>query len=162
MILMFYPFIKDAKTSQKYAHGGALTTTLLTVFIYLVSLIFYSQKQLAMTIWPTLTLTSIVELPFIQRFEYIEISWWAIFIIPNMTIYLWAASRGIKRIFNVQQKYPLWAMSIIILLTNIFVFDEDSLYILNKIINPYAVLFLGLYLPLLLVIIYIKKRRKSL
>ena len=162
MILMFYPFIKDAKTSQKYAHGGALSTTLLTVFIYLVSLIFYSQKQLEMTIWPTLTLTSIVELPFIQRFEYIEISWWALFIIPNMTIYLWAASRGIKRIFNVQQKYPLWAMSIIILLTNIFVFDQDSLYILNKIINPYAVLFLGLYLPLLLAIIYIKKRRKRL
>ncbi|AMM92992.1 hypothetical protein UP17_11060 [Peribacillus simplex] len=162
MILMFYPFIKDAKTSQKYAHGGAIVTTLLTVLIYLVSLIFYSQKQLELTIWPTLTMTSIVELPFIQRFEYIEISWWAIFIIPNMTIYLWAASRGIKRIFNVQQKYPLWAMSIIILLTNIFVFDEDSLYILNKIINPYAVLFLGLYLPLLLVIIYIKKRRKSL
>ncbi|MDW7617449.1 GerAB/ArcD/ProY family transporter [Peribacillus simplex] len=162
MILMFYPFIKDAKTSQKYAHGGALATTLLTVFIYLVSLIFYSQKQLELTIWPTLTMTSIVELPFIQRFEYIEISWWAIFVIPNMTICLWAASRGVKRIFNVQQKYPLWAMSIIILITNIFVFDQDSLYILNKIINPYAVLFLTLYLPLLLVIIYIKKRRKRL
>ncbi len=68
MILMYYPFIKDAKTSQKYAHGGALTTTLMTVFVYLVSLVFYSQKQLELTIWPTLSLTSIVELPFIQRF----------------------------------------------------------------------------------------------
>ncbi|MFJ7509434.1 GerAB/ArcD/ProY family transporter [Peribacillus simplex] len=161
MILMFYPFIKDAKTSQKYAHGGALTTTLITVFVYLVSLVFYSQKQLELTIWPTLSLTSIVELPFIQRFEYIDVSWWAIVIIPNMTIALWAASRGFKRIFNVQQKYPLWGMSIIILLTNIFVFDVDSLYILNKIINPYGVLFLVVYLPLLLVIIYIKKMRKQ-
>ncbi|WP_373458981.1 GerAB/ArcD/ProY family transporter [Peribacillus sp. V2I11] len=60
---MFYPFIKDAKTSQKYAHGGALTTTLITIFVYLVSLVFYSQKQLEMTVWPTLTMTSIVELP---------------------------------------------------------------------------------------------------
>ncbi|MGG4264951.1 GerAB/ArcD/ProY family transporter [Peribacillus simplex] len=162
MILMFYPFIKDAKTSQKYAHGGALTTTLLTLFIYLVSLIFYSQKQLELTIWPTLTMTSIVELPFIQRFEYIEISSWAIFVIPNMTICLWSASRGVKRLFNIQQKYPLWAMSIIILLTNIFFSDEDSLNILNKIINTYAVPFLTLYLPLLLAIIYIKKRRKRL
>ncbi|MFD6443229.1 GerAB/ArcD/ProY family transporter, partial [Peribacillus sp. NPDC060186] len=59
MILMFYPFIKDAKTSHKYAHGGALTTTLLTVFIYLVTLVFYSQKQLFLTIWPTLTMTSV-------------------------------------------------------------------------------------------------------
>ena len=120
MILMFYPFIKNAETSQKYAHGGALTTTLLTVLIYLVSMVFYSQKQLDLTIWPTLTLTSIIELPFIQRFEYIDVSWWAIIIIPNMIIPLWAASRGFKRLFNVQQKYPLWGMSIIILLTNIF------------------------------------------
>ncbi|WHY59076.1 GerAB/ArcD/ProY family transporter [Peribacillus simplex] len=160
MILMFYPFIKDAKTSQKYAHGGALTTTLIALFVYFVSLIFYSQKQLQLTIWPTLSLTSIVELPFIQRFEYIDVSWWAIVIIPNMTISLWAASRGFKRLFNVQQKYPLWGMSIIILFINIFVFDVDSLYILNKIINPYGVLFLVLYLPLLLVIIYLKKMRE--
>jgi hypothetical protein len=79
-----------------------------------------------------------------------------------MTIPLWAASRGFKRLFNVQQKYPLWVMSIIILLTNIFVFDVDSLYILRKIINPYGALFVALYLPLLLVVIYIKKMRKRL
>ncbi len=53
-------------------------------------------------------------------------------------------------------------MSIIILLTNIFIFDIDSLYILNKIIDPYGVLFLVLYLPFLLVIIYIKKMRKRI
>ena len=162
MIVMYYPFIKDAKSSQKYAHGGALTTTLITLFVYLVSLVFYSQKQLQLTIWPTLTLTSIVELPFIQRFEYIDVSWWAIVIIPNMTIALWAASRGFKRLFSVQQKYPLWGMSIIILLTNIFVFNIDSLYILRKIVNPYGALFIALYLPLLLVVIYIKKMRKRL
>lgn len=162
MIVMYYPFIKNAKTSQKYAHWGALTTTLITVFVYLVSLVFYSQKQLELTIWPTLSMTSVVELPFIQRFEYIDVSWWAIIIIPNMTIALWSASRGFKRLFNVQQKYPLWGMSIIILLTNIFIFDIDSLYILNKIIDPYGVLFIALYLPLLLAIIYIKKMRKRI
>ncbi|MED3786842.1 hypothetical protein P4576_06185 [Peribacillus frigoritolerans] len=79
-----------------------------------------------------------------------------------MTIAFWSASRGFKRLFNVQQKYPLWGMSIIILLTNVFIFDIDSLYILNKIIDPYGVLFIALYLPLLLVIIYIKKLRKRI
>ncbi|MBR8646253.1 GerAB/ArcD/ProY family transporter [[Brevibacterium] frigoritolerans] len=64
--------------------------------------------------------------PLSKGFEYIDVSWWAIVIIPNMTISLWAASRGFKRLFSVQQKYPLWGMSIIILLTNIFVFDVDS------------------------------------
>ena len=162
MILMFYPFIKNAETSKKYAHGGALAATLLLLFIYFVSTVFYSQKQLILTLWPTLTLSSVIELPFIQRFEYIMVSWWALVIIPNMFIPLWAASRGAKRLFNVQQKYPLWVMSIFILLVNIFFFDVDSLYVLNKIINPYSVCFLVLYLPLLLVFISIKKWRKRL
>ncbi|MEC0343733.1 GerAB/ArcD/ProY family transporter [Peribacillus frigoritolerans] len=162
MILMFYPFIKNAETSKKYAHRGALLTTLLTLIMYFASIVFYSQKQLVITIWPTLTMTSIIELPFIQRFEYIMVSWWVIVIIPNMVIPLWAASRGIKRLFNVEQKYPLWVMSIIILLINIFFFDRDALYILNKIINPYTMCFIVLYLPLLLFFIKIKKWRKRL
>ncbi|MEC0275406.1 GerAB/ArcD/ProY family transporter [Peribacillus frigoritolerans] len=162
MILMFYPFIKNAETSKKYAHGGALLTTLLTLLMYLASMAFYSQKHLTITIWPTLTMTSVIELPFIQRFEYIMVSWWLIVIIPNMVIPLWAASRGIKRLFNVEQKYPLWVMSIIILLINIFFFDREALYILNKIINPYSMCFIVLYLPLLLVFIKIKKWRKRL
>ncbi|WP_375540556.1 GerAB/ArcD/ProY family transporter [Peribacillus simplex] len=162
MILMFYPFIKNAKKSQKYAHGGVIATTLLTLLLYFVSIVFYSQKQLALTLWPTLTMTSIIELPFIQRFEYITVSWWTIVIIPNMVIPLWAASRGVKRLFNVQQKYPLWVMSIIILLVNIFFFDADSLFVLNKMINPYCVCFIVLYLPLLLTLISIKKWRKRL
>ncbi|MEY8752993.1 GerAB/ArcD/ProY family transporter [Peribacillus frigoritolerans] len=162
MILMYYPFIKNAETSQKYAHGGVVLTTLLSLLLYFVSIVFYSQKHLTLTLWPTLTLTSIIELPFIQRFEYITVSWWTIVIIPNMVIPLWAASRGVKRLFNVQQKYPLWGMSIIILLVNIFFYDIDSLYILNKIINPYSVCFIVIYLPLLFVFICIKKSRNRL
>ncbi|PJN90718.1 GerAB/ArcD/ProY family transporter [Bacillus sp. mrc49] len=160
MLLMYYPFIKKAETSQKFAHGGALTTTLLALTVYFVSIAFYPLKLLTLTLWPTLTLTSIIELPFIQRFEYITISWWAIIIIPNMVIPLWAASRGIKRLFNVQQKYPLWIMSIIIILINIFYYDIELLYVLNKIINPYSVGFIVLYIPLLFVLLKTKKLLK--
>ncbi|MGE6375828.1 GerAB/ArcD/ProY family transporter [Peribacillus muralis] len=160
MLLMYYPFIKKAETSQKFAHGGVLTTTLLALIDYFVSIAFYPLKLLTLTLWPTLTMTSIIELPFIQRFEYITISWWAIIIIPNMVIPLWAASRGIKRVFNIQQKYPLWIMSIIIILVNIFYYDIDILYVTNKIINPYSVSFIVLYLPILLVLIKTKKKWK--
>ncbi len=160
MILMYYPFIKRAETSQKFAHGGALLSTLLSLLIYMVSIVFYSEKQLVLTLWPTLTITSIIEFPFIQRFEYIIISWWTIIIIPNMVIPLWSASRGLRRILNIQQKYPLWVMFFLILLVNIFVFDIDSLYFLNKIINPYCISFLISYLPLLYICLKIKKSKK--
>ncbi|MCK1982244.1 MULTISPECIES: GerAB/ArcD/ProY family transporter [Peribacillus] len=158
MILIYYPFIQDAKKSQKYAHGGTLMTTLLLLLLYFVAVVYYSKNQLELTIWPTLTMSSIIELPFIQRFEYILVSWWAIVIIPNMVIPLWAASRGFRRLFNVQQKYPLRVMSIIILLVNIFFLDVDIIYILGKVINPYSVGFFIIYLPSLLLFVKIKKR----
>lgn len=107
MILMYYPFIKNAETSQKYAHGGVVLTTLLSLLLYFVSIVFYSQKQLTLTLWPTLTLTSIIELPFIQRFEYITVSWWTIIIIPNMVIPLWAASRGGQALIQCPAKISL-------------------------------------------------------
>ncbi|MES1042806.1 GerAB/ArcD/ProY family transporter [Peribacillus simplex] len=162
MVLMYYPFIKNAEKSVKHAHGGTIATTLLLLLLYFISIVFYSQRQLEITIWPTLTLTSVIELAFIQRFEYIVVSWWAIIIIVNMVLPLWAASRGFKRLFNVQQKNSFFGMAIIILLVQIFVFDVDALHYLNKVINSYWVSFFVIYLPILLLMVKIKKVKKSL
>ncbi|MGE6720726.1 GerAB/ArcD/ProY family transporter [Peribacillus frigoritolerans] len=53
-------FIQSGEKSQKYAQGGALATTLLMLLLYFGSVVFYSEKQLALTLWPTLTLTLVV------------------------------------------------------------------------------------------------------
>ncbi|MGR5997516.1 GerAB/ArcD/ProY family transporter [Bacillus cereus] len=39
----------------------------------------------------------IIQFPFIERFEYIIVSVWAFFILPNVSFTLWGVSRGIKR-----------------------------------------------------------------
>ncbi|WP_199880549.1 GerAB/ArcD/ProY family transporter [Bacillus massiliglaciei] len=158
-LLVFYPFLQHPETSQKSAHLGALTTTLLAMTIYLVSIIYYSPKELVEVIWPTLSLSSIIELPFIQRFEYIQISWWALVIIPNMTIPLWAASRIVKKVFSVKQIYPLLAMFVLILLSQIFVLDKDMFVIYEKAVNQFGPALLFMYLPVLLGIVYWKKKR---
>ncbi|MFB8734824.1 GerAB/ArcD/ProY family transporter [Bacillus sp. SL00103] len=65
---------------------GAIFTTCLNLLTFLVSIAYYSSAQLKLTKWPTLTLTSIVKAPFIQRFEFIEVSLWLFLIVPNMAI----------------------------------------------------------------------------
>ncbi|MDQ7861712.1 GerAB/ArcD/ProY family transporter [Peribacillus frigoritolerans] len=61
-----------------------------TMVIYiasiLVSLAYYHQDQLKDVIWATLTLWKIVDLPFIERFEYIGISVWLFMVLPNVCL----------------------------------------------------------------------------
>ncbi|MBR8644781.1 GerAB/ArcD/ProY family transporter [[Brevibacterium] frigoritolerans] len=157
MILMYYPFIKNAERSQKYAHGGVVLTTLLSLLLYFVSIVFYSQKQLTLTLWPTLTLTSIIELPLIQRFEYITVSWWTIIIIPIWS-FLYGLPAGGQALIQCPAKVSLMGNVHNHTTCEYTFYDIDSLYILNKIINPYIVCFIVIYLPLLFVFISIKNR----
>ncbi|PCK21245.1 amino acid transporter [Bacillus pumilus] len=131
-LLVYYPFIKHAKTSQTFAHMGALFTTCLNLLVFLVSIAYYSSAQLKLTKWPTLTLTSIVKLPFIQRFEFIEVSLWLLLIVPNIAIPLWAASRMAKQVFQTSQRMTLIVLSILILVMFSFFIGATSFEAFNK------------------------------
>ncbi|MCC9087392.1 GerAB/ArcD/ProY family transporter [Bacillus sp. A015] len=131
-LLVYYPFIKNAKTSQKFAHLGALLTTSLNLLVFLVSIAYYSSAQLELTKWPTLTLTSIVKLPFIQRFEFIEVSLWLLLVIPNIAIPLWAASRMAKQVFHTSQRITLIVLSVLILVMFSFFVGATSFESFNK------------------------------
>ncbi|MED2022044.1 GerAB/ArcD/ProY family transporter, partial [Bacillus thuringiensis] len=45
-LLIYYPFIKNARTSQRYAHYGNLVTTVIYTYLMILSLTFFSEKQL--------------------------------------------------------------------------------------------------------------------
>ncbi|KMY55181.1 hypothetical protein AC623_15655 [Bacillus sp. FJAT-27231] len=104
VILFCYPFIKQGQRSHKWAQFGTAFTT----FVYLVStmvpIVYFSQGQLEKTIWPTLTLWKIVDFPFLERFEYAGISIWLFVMLPNLCMYLWAATRALKQVFSIQQR----------------------------------------------------------
>lgn len=57
-----------------------------------------------------------MKLPFIQRFEFIEVSLWLFLIVPNMAIPLWAASRMAKQVFHTSQRITFIGLSILILI----------------------------------------------
>ncbi|WP_042347962.1 GerAB/ArcD/ProY family transporter [Bacillus massiliigorillae] len=157
-LIVFYPFIKNAKSSQKYAQIGVLCTTVLLIFVYMVTLSFYSLQQLLLHIWPTLSLAAIVEFSFLQRFEIIIVSWWVFVIIPNLVLTLWSASRIVKRAANIQQKYPLLVMmALLFFILIIFNYYDITSHIV-KWITPVGSIIIYFYLPILLVIIWIKHK----
>ncbi|XXM70433.1 GerAB/ArcD/ProY family transporter [Lysinibacillus sphaericus] len=160
-ILLLYPFIKDAKKSQKYAHWGLFTTTTVYVFIALISFAFFSEKQLAKTVWATLSMWKIVEMPFVERFEYIGIANWCLIILPNVCIALWCGSRIMKRTMPINQRHSLWVLSAIVLGVLTFLTNRKQVNFLNTFSGEVGFYINYGYIPLLLVLVIIMKKVKK-
>ncbi|EJQ39831.1 GerAB/ArcD/ProY family transporter [Bacillus sp. SIMBA_074] len=161
MLLMYYPFIKNARTSQRYAHYGNLVTTVTYTYLMILSLTFFSEKQLSSAIWAYLSMTKIIQLPFIERFEYIIISVWAFFILPNISMTLWGVSRGIKETLRIKQKYVLPFLILFIFILTFFLNNRNQINVLNTWVGQAGFIYIYMYLPILWIIqtIQIKLRR---
>ncbi|MFB5661623.1 GerAB/ArcD/ProY family transporter [Alteribacillus sp. HJP-4] len=162
LILMFYPFIKNAEKSLKWALAGHGATTIVYTSVMIISLVFYSEKQLEQTIWPTLTLLKVIELPFIERFEYLGISLWFIIIIPNLAMAFWAASRGLKKLLPFKQRSNLLVLMILVVCILPFMNSRMVIDMFNTAISNAGFIIITCYIPLLflikLIVHYVKKK----
>jgi spore germination protein (amino acid permease) len=152
LLLIFYPFIKNAKKSQKWAHYGNLLSTTIFLLLAIVSFVYYSEKQLSHLPWPTLTFWKIAQFPFIERFETIGIAWWLFAILPNVCLALWGASRGIKRLFSVNQRHTLFVIVFTIFVCSGWFEGRMDMKMLKSITDQSAFYFFYLYIPLLFVV----------
>jgi len=162
-LLVFNPYIKNGRKSQKWAHIGTLITTFVYVFIEIISIIFYSQDQIREMNWPTTGLWKIFEMPFVERFEYIGISSWFIIIIPNIALMIWAASRIGKRVFGYKQKYFLVICLVIIFVGSFFFESREEINTLNNLVAGFGKYYNFIYIPILFTIHYfVQKMRKKI
>ena len=162
-LFMFYPFIKQPEKSQKWAHFGALYTTLIYLVVTIVSFGYYSEKQLAGTVWATLSMFKIVEMPFVERFEYIGIATYALVILPNICIAIWSSSRGVKQLFGVKHRTALIVLLVITFVVSCLLTDRNSVDMLNTNVSRIGFYFIVLYIPFLFIIsqIHHKARKKG-
>lgn len=160
-LMFFYPFITDAEKSQKWAHLGNAITTFVYVIIALISFVYYSPKQLQQTLWATLGLWKIVEMPFVERFEYIGISSWLIVILPNICIILWASTRGLKKLIRLKQKTLLIISLCFIFGVCILLKDRTLIDRITTIVANFGFYFIFVYIPFLFCVFTIKNRKRK-
>ncbi|MTH53159.1 GerAB/ArcD/ProY family transporter [Bacillus mangrovi] len=159
-LLVYYPFIKKPEKSQIWAHGAIFFTTCIYLLIMIVTLVFFSSEQLQKNIWATLTIWKIVEIPFVERFEYIGIANWVLIILPNVCLVLWCASRGIKQTFNWSQKKTLIGIiALTLLAVNLFE-TREQINQFNTIVGMTGTYFY-LYIPVILILQLVAKRMKK-
>ncbi|MFC0559830.1 spore germination protein [Halalkalibacter alkalisediminis] len=163
LLLLYYPFLKKRELSQKWAQFGAAATNISYTALMFVSLAFYSEEQLNKTIWATLTLFKVVQLPFLERFEYVGISLWMFFIAPNIALALWGASRCAKRAFSVNQRLAL-GVAIVIMVTIVMLLPtRQEVSVFSEWIGEIGFYMVFVYIPLLVILqaITLKVRRRN-
>ena len=148
-LLFFYPFIQNPERSKKWAHFGALYTTMLCIYLAILAFGFFPEAQLQKNIWPTLAMWKIIKLPFVERFEYIGVSNWGLVILPNICICLWCASRLAKQLFSIRQKTSVPAIAILCLIATSLISTRGQINILTDYTGKVGFYFNFIYVPLL-------------
>jgi spore germination protein AB len=160
-LLFFYPFIQHPEKSKKWAHFGSLFSIILLIYLAILSFGYFSEEQLQKNVWPTLTMWKIIKLPFVERFEYIGITNWALIILPNLCICLWCASRIAKQIFSIRQKTSVLFIAILCLIAISLLSTRQQINILTNFTAKVGFYFNIIYIPLLFAATLIAKKVKS-
>lgn len=158
-IFVFLPFIKNGMKSSKWAHFGLLYTTILYLVITVLTFVYFTQGKLQHLSWPTLTMIKSIQLPFLERFEFIFIFTWLLVFIPVVCTYLWSSVRIIKLTFT---KLTPTFILFFLLICYFFITSnaEDILFkqMLENVVSYSGLAFLYGYIPLLFMISLIKSK----
>ena len=160
-LLVFYPFIKKPEQSKKWVHIGLLATTLFYTGLAVISFSYFPPSLLERSIWATLEMWKIVRLPFIERFEYLGIANWALILIPNVAITLWAASRCAKRVYRIQQKKAVILIALLCLIIAVLIPTRERMDLFLDIDSKFGFSLVYIYIPILYLLILIKKKVKT-
>ncbi|MEH7382897.1 spore germination protein [Bacillus sp. JJ1533] len=161
-LLLFYPFVKNPEKSQKWAHLGVLATTCLYLIASITAIMYFSKNQLDKIIWATLTMFKSINMPFVERFEYIGIASWFLVILPNICIAIWGASRGMKKVFSVQQRKAVLLIMPVILVVSSFFKTRHDIDMLSNYLSNFGFYYNFAYIPFLFIItLVIRKLREK-
>lgn len=160
-ILFFYPFIKEPIKAKKWAHMGLLLTVAIHLYLALIAFAYFPREQLQKNIWPTITMWKIVQMPFVERFEYIGIANWCLIILPNICIPLWASGRIAKQIFGIRQKTSVAVLALFCLAAVSLFSTRTSIQKYVSFAGTAGFYFNFVYVPILFIAVLIARRVKK-
>ncbi|KPB06569.1 GerAB/ArcD/ProY family transporter [Bacillus sp. CHD6a] len=161
-ILYFvYPYIRDKHKVHKYAQLGVFFTFILIIAVTFVAIGYYSGEQLEKTIWATLSMFKIVQFQNLERFEFFAVSLWLVIILPNTLFLLWAASKGLKRIFNRRQKSMVMVCSVLVLICSCFFQKRTEINEFVDLLGKFGFYMIFVYTILLSFIVFLREKIKG-
>ncbi|MBY0147912.1 GerAB/ArcD/ProY family transporter [Neobacillus niacini] len=133
-------------------------TTILYVILTVITYAFFNQGVLKYVIWPTLSMTKVVQMPFIERFEYLFIFSWMLVILPPVCLCIWSVTRGFKGVFNSKPSLTLAGIHILINVFSFILNDRIMIQVFKDITAKMSTYILLVYIPLLYVFVTVKNK----
>lgn len=161
-LLMYYPCIKHPRNSQKWAHFGNLLTVGMYTGLMIITTAYYSEQQLSRQVWATLAMWKIVEMPFVERFEYIGITSWILVILPNICLFTWAAVKGVTGLFTIKPDKVLVVILFLSYIICVTIRGRDSINLVTDLLARFGLMLNFFYIPFLFILwMVISRIRKN-
>ncbi|KKK39375.1 spore gernimation protein GerB [Mesobacillus campisalis] len=161
VLLFIYPYIKKPEQSKKWVHFGVIITTVFYTAIAVITFAYFSEKLLQKSIWATLDMWKIVNMPFVERFEYIGIANWVLIILPNVCLCIWSASRIMKQIFPLRQRKAVIIIAIVCLIIVGLLDTRQQVNMFMDLTGKIGFILNYLYVPFLFVSVLIARKVKK-
>ncbi|MEI5908891.1 GerAB/ArcD/ProY family transporter [Bacillus spongiae] len=158
MLFFVYPFVIDKKKTLKYSLIAVIFTTFLYTIVTFVSIGFFSYNGLREAIWPVLSMFKIVRIPNLERFEFIAVSFWMFIILPNLCFYFWAATRGLKRVYKINQRLGSYIFGIILWSCTFLITSRIELNTVSDITGKIGLALITVYPFILFALVLVKKK----
>lgn len=152
VLLMAYPFMKEAPRSHKWAQLGVTFSMILYLFCFIIPVLYLHEHHLVTIIWPML---------YLWDMEYFGISLWILTLLPNMALGLWAASRVAKQTIRISQRHAVRGLSLLIFGSAFFFTTRLEIENLTSFTTSLTFYTLFVYLPLLFLLQSIITKRRS-
>ncbi|MGG6309377.1 GerAB/ArcD/ProY family transporter [Paenibacillus macerans] len=159
-LLLYYPFLKNNRKAQKWAHIAAAHTILITMIILVATLAYFNMGQLKHTVWPTLILSKIIRFAFLERFDYIYIFNWLIVILPICTMAIWGGARILTQTLRFSKKWALGVTMLAIFGMVLLQRTPVSIERMENIISLVGGALVFGYIPLLFAVVSVVQRVK--
>ncbi|MTI81896.1 MAG: spore gernimation protein [Firmicutes bacterium] len=121
LAFVLYPFLENKKSAIKGIFIANSITLLVYIHITIISYVYFSPDEIKQYIWATLNLIKPIQLPFLERFEIIFLSFYLFVISDTIIPYLFTAVLGVNHITGIKgYRIPLILFIVMLMLiTNI-------------------------------------------
>lgn len=155
-LLIYYPFIKNGKKAQVWSNWGNAVTMVIYLMAFIFSIMFYSLGQLKEEHWPILTLFKFVELPFMERVEFIGASFQLFRLVPLLALYIWMAIQSTKIQFNFSKRKMLPISLVFAFVCSLAFKDIQQVMFFYRMASYFGFALIFLYVPLLAILSRLK------
>ncbi|WP_338588273.1 GerAB/ArcD/ProY family transporter [Paenibacillus sp. Y5S-9] len=162
ILLVVYPFIKTPERSVRWAYAAVITAAVVYLVFFTFTFMFFSHGQMKEHLWPTLSLISIIEMPLIQRMEYLVLSFWLLKMLAIIALGLWAACHCLKLEKSIRPSLGLKIATVLFVILIMVIRNSIQIEMMTEVYMRTGEVLIFIYLPLLFLVSLFRINRGQL